>query len=317
MILALAGGVGGARLAVGLAGVLTPRQLAIVVNTGDDFEHLGLTICPDVDTVLYTLAGEHNPATGWGRAHETWSALEALAQLGGPTWFRLGDRDLALHLVRTEALRSGSPLSAVTRALARRLGVRHAVLPMSDTPVRTHVVTDRGELTFQDYFVRLRCRPRVRGFRFAGIDRARVPSPLADLLASPRLRAIVICPSNPYVSVAPILRVPAIRRWLASRHIPVVAVSPIVGGVALKGPAAKMMRELGAQPSAAGIARHYGRLVDGWVIDRADAALAERIVHMGLAVHTTDTIMTDAAKSKQLAGEVIRFARQLARRRTS
>jgi LPPG:FO 2-phospho-L-lactate transferase len=317
VILALAGGVGGARLAVGLAGVLAPRQLAIVVNTGDDFEHLGLTICPDIDTVLYTLAGVHNPATGWGRADETWSALETFAQLGGASWFRLGDRDLALHVLRSHALRSGSPLSAVTRALARRLGVRHAVLPMSDTPVRTQVVTDRGKLTFQDYFVRLRCRPRVRGFRFAGIDRARVPVPLADLLASSRVRAIVICPSNPYVSVAPILRVPAIRRWLASHRVPVVAVSPIVGGAALKGPAAKMMRELGAEASAAGIARHYGRLVDGWVIDRADAALAARIGHMGHAVHTTDTVMTDSAKSKRLAGEVVRFARRLARRRTS
>jgi LPPG:FO 2-phospho-L-lactate transferase len=317
VILALAGGVGGARLAVGLAEVLSPRQLAIVVNTGDDFEHLGLTICPDIDTVLYTLAGVHNRATGWGRADETWNALETFAQLGGPTWFRLGDRDLALHVVRTQALREGSPLSAVTRALARRLGVRHPVLPMSDTPVRTYVVTAGGELTFQDYFVRLRCRPRVRGFRFAGIERARVPATLADLLASARVQAVVICPSNPFVSVAPILRVPAIRRWLASRRIPVVAVSPIVGGAALKGPAAKMMRELGAQPSADGIARHYGRLIDGWVIDDADAALAEHIRDMGRAVHVTDTVMTDAAKSERLAGEVVRFARLLARQRRS
>jgi LPPG:FO 2-phospho-L-lactate transferase len=315
MILALAGGVGGARLAVGLARALPPSQLALVVNTGDDFEHMGLAICPDLDTVLYTLAGVHNPATGWGRRDETWSALDTFAQLGGETWFRLGDRDLALHVLRTHALRAGMPLARVMQSIARRLGVRHAVLPMSDTPVRTRVLTDRGELDFQDYFVRLRCRPRVRGFRFAGAARARVPQRLATLLASPRLRAVVVAPSNPYVSIAPILRVPAIRRWFASRRVPVVAVSPIVGGAALKGPAAKMMRELGVEASTAGIARHYGRSVDGWVIDRADAALAARIEALGHPVCVADTIMSDANKSERLGGEVIRFARTLARQR--
>ena len=315
MILALAGGVGGARLALGLAAVLTPRQLAIVVNTGDDFEHLGLTVCPDLDTVLYTLAGVHNVETGWGRANETWSAFATLVELGGETWFRLGDRDLALHVLRTQALRTGVPLSEVMQGFARRLGVRHAVLPMSDAPVRTRVLTDRGELAFQDYFVRLRSRPRVRGFRFAGIARARIPSRLEALLVSPRLRAVVVCPSNPYVSIAPILGIPALRRWFAARRVPVVAVSPIVGGAALKGPAAKMMRELGQEPSALGIARHYGGLVDAWVIDRADAALASRIEALGHAVHPTDTIMTDRSKSRRLAAEVVGFARRLSRRR--
>ena len=317
MILALAGGVGGARLAVGLARVLAPSQLALVVNTGDDFEHMGLTICPDLDTVLYTLAGVHNPATGWGRRDETWSALETFVELGGESWFRLGDRDLALHVQRTDALRAGMPLSQVMQMFARRLGVRHALLPMSDTPVRTRVRTSRGELAFQDYFVRLRCRPRVQGFRFDGMARARVPERLATLLASPRLQAVVIAPSNPYVSIAPILRVPAIRRWFASRRVPVVAVSPVVVGAALKGPAAKMMRELRVEASAAGIARHYGRSVDGWVIDVADASLAPRIEALGHAVCVTDTVMSNARKSERLAREVVRFARSLARRRAS
>jgi LPPG:FO 2-phospho-L-lactate transferase len=307
--------VGGARLCVGLARQLQPRELAIVVNTGDDFEHMGLTICPDLDTVLYTLAGVHNAKTGWGRGDETWSAMETFAALGGPTWFQLGDRDLALHVLRTQALRSGATLSQVTAQLARRLGVRHALLPMSDTKVRTRVRTDRGELAFQDYFVRLRCRPRVQGFRFRGAMGARVPPRLAAVLASPRLRAVVICPSNPYVSVAPILRVPAIRRWFDGRRVPVVAVSPIVGGQALKGPAAKMLRELGSEASALGIARHYGSRVDGWVIDRADTALAPRIERLGRRVLVTDTVMTDAAKSARLAAEVVGFARRLAKER--
>lgn len=315
MILTLAGGVGGARLALGLARLLPPRRLAIVVNTGDDFEHMGLAICPDLDTVLYTLAGVHNPATGWGRRDETWSAMETFAQLGGETWFRLGDRDLALHVLRTNALRQGVALSAVTASLARRLRVRHAVIPMSDTPVRTFVRTDRGELAFQDYFVRLQCRPRVRGFRYAGAARARMPRALAALLGSDDVRAVVIAPSNPYVSIAPILRVPAIARWLAARRVPVVGVSPIVGGAALKGPAAKMMRELGAESSAVGIARHYGRTVDGWVIDHADTADAAPIAAMGRAVRVTDTIMRDEARSEALAREALGLARALARRR--
>ncbi|RPI45612.1 MAG: 2-phospho-L-lactate transferase, partial [Betaproteobacteria bacterium] len=192
MILALAGGVGGARLAVGLAQQLSARELAVVVNTGDDFEHLGLAICPDIDTVVYTLAGVHNAATGWGRGDETWSFMQTLRALGGEAWFQLGDRDLAMHVLRTQALRSGIALSEVTNALARRLGVRHRVIPMSDTPVRTRVRTVEGEVAFQDYFVRLRCRPRVQGFRFAGAARARVPPALAELLASRSVDAVVI-----------------------------------------------------------------------------------------------------------------------------
>ena len=313
MIVALAGGVGGARLAVGLAAQLPPSRLTVVVNTGDDFEHLGLHVSPDLDTVMYTLAGVNNQATGWGRAHETWQFMSVLKGLGGADWFNLGDRDLAVHVLRTQALRAGSTLSEITRELARRFGVRHALLPMTDAPVRTRVLTARGELAFQDYFVRERCRPRVRGFRFAGHRDAAPPPALAKLMRSGKVRAVVICPSNPFVSVAPILSVPAIRAWLESRDFPVVAVSPIVGGAAVKGPAAKMMRELGLDASAAGIARHYGRLVDGWVIDRADAKLRTVIERMGAAVQVTDTIMRNRRNSAALARGVLDLARSLRR----
>jgi LPPG:FO 2-phospho-L-lactate transferase len=315
VIIALAGGVGGARLAVGLTQVLSPRDLAIVVNTGDDFEYLGLTICPDLDTVVYTLAGVNNATNGWGRAEETWSCMQTLAELGAETWFQLGDRDLALNLMRTEALRRRTPLSQVTRALAEKLGIRHRVLPMSETPVRTRVRTPDGELEFQDYFVRLRCEPPVLGFRFTGARAARVPRELQKLMASGNVEAVVVCPSNPYVSVAPILSVPAIRAWLRTRSFPIIGVAPIVGGAALKGPAAKMMRELGTEVSALGVARHYGKLVDGWVIDRADASLRAEIESAGRGVVVTDTVMRDRAGSKRLARDVVKYARALAKAR--
>jgi len=315
MIVALAGGVGGARLAVGLAAVLPPSRLAIVVNTGDDFDHLGLAISPDVDTVMYTLAGVNNPLAGWGRANETWNFMYALAELGGDDWFRLGDHDLAVHVLRTLALRRGVALSEVTRELTRRLGIRHALIPMSDTPVRTRVLTARGELAFQDYFVREQCRPSVRSFRFAGSRKAQPAPALARIMRSRKVRAVVICPSNPYVSVAPILSVPVIRAWLRQRDFPVVAVSPIVGGAALKGPAAKMMRELGCEATALGVVRHYSRSVDGWVIDSRDAKLQRAIEQEGKAVIVTDTVMTDRSKSVQLAQRVVVFARALAAKR--
>ncbi len=315
MIVALAGGVGGARLAVGLAAVLPPSRLAIVVNTGDDFEHLGFAISPDLDTVMYTLAGVGNASTGWGRAQETWNFMSALGQLGGETWFRLGDRDLAVHVLRTLALRRGVTLSEVTRELAGRLGIRHALIPMSDSPVRTRVLTARGELACQDYFVRDRCRPRVRGFRFAGSRKAQPAPAFAQIMRSRKVRAVVICPSNPYVSVAPVLSVPAIRAWIRQRDFPVVAVSPIVGGAALKGPAAKMMRELGCEATALGVVRYYGSSVDGWVIDRQDAKLQRAIEREGKAVIVIDTVMNDRAKSAQLAKRVVTFARELAAER--
>jgi LPPG:FO 2-phospho-L-lactate transferase len=307
MIVALAGGVGGARLAVGLAAVLPPQRLTVVVNTGDDFEHLGLSICPDLDTVMYTLAGLNNPALGWGRADETWSFMETLQALGGETWFRLGDRDLAVHVLRTAGLTRGERLSDITRTLTQRFGIAHSVVPMSDDPVRTVVLTNEGELAFQDYFVRRRCEPAVSGFRFEGAEDAEMPQALRAIMDAD-IDAVVVCPSNPFVSIAPMLAVPAIREWLDRRTFPVVAVSPIVGGDAVKGPAAKMMRELGVDASASGVARHYGALVDAWVIDERDASEARAIAALGKRVRVTDTLMTDTAKSAALAKAVLEVA---------
>lgn len=305
MIVALAGGVGGAKLAVGLAAVLPPEELTIVVNTGDDFEHLGFTICPDLDTVMYTLAHANNTKTGWGRAGEGWRFMQEMRRLGGPYWFQLGDRDLAVHVLRREALARGLPLSQVTQDLARRFGIRHAIVPMSDTPVRTRVKTAAGELAFQDYFVRLRCAPRVSGFRFAGARSARVPPALAGVMRG-CVDAVVLCPSNPYVSLAPIASVPAIGAWLRQRDFPVIAVSPIIGGAAVKGPAAKIMRELGLKPTALAVARHYGSAVDCWVIDEQDAPLAGAILRLGKRVVITQTLMKNRRISTALARQVIR-----------
>ena len=311
MILALAGGVGGARLACGLARALVPAELAIAVNVGDDFEHLGLHVSPDLDTVMYTLAGLHNPVTGWGRADETWSCMEALAQLGGETWFRLGDRDLAVHLERTRRLAAGESLSQATRALCERLGIAHAVIPVTDQRLRTVVETPEGELAFQHYFVRLRCEPAVSGFRFEGAQGAAPSAPLAALLDSGRITAVVICPSNPWLSIAPMRAVAALEGFLAARRVPVVAVSPIVGGAAVKGPAAKIMRELGHEASALEVVRHYGALVDGWVIDRADAALEPAVAAEGHAVRVADTLMTNPARSQAVAREALALAEAL------
>jgi LPPG:FO 2-phospho-L-lactate transferase len=311
MIVALAGGVGGARLAVGLAALLPADELTIVVNTGDDFEHLGLSISPDLDTVMYTLAGLANPATGWGRVDETWSFMEALEALGGQTWFRLGDRDLAVHVTRTQALKAGLLLSDVTHDLAARFGIRHAILPMSEEPVRTVVLTDEGELPFQDYFVRRRCEPRISGFRYVGAERAQAPARLKALMDSNNVDAVIVCPSNPYISIEPILNVREIRAWLARRAFPVVAVSPIVGGQAVKGPAAKMMRELGDNPSAASVATRYGAFVDAWVIDQRDAGLKTEIADLGKQVVVAQTLMTDRALSIELARAVLQLSNQL------
>jgi LPPG:FO 2-phospho-L-lactate transferase len=313
MILALAGGVGGAKLADGLAQILPPDELVVAVNTGDDFEHLGLHVSPDLDTVMYTLAGLNNLDTGWGRAGETWHFMAALGALGGATWFNLGDRDLATHVERTRRLAAGETLAAVTADFCARLGIKHTVVPMSDQPVRTMVRSDDGWLPFQDYFVRLKCAPRVAGFRFDGADAA-TPSPgLRRALADRTLRAIVICPSNPFVSVDPILAVPGVRDALGRRNVPLVAVSPIVGGKAIKGPALKMLQELGLDPSARGVARLYGKLLDGFVIDHQDAAVRGDIEALGMAVHVADTIMTDPAAQARLAETVLDFARQLSR----
>ena len=298
MIVALAGGVGGAKLAAGLARVLPPEELLIAVNTGDDFEHLGLHVSPDLDTVMYTLAGIANPETGWGRADETWSFMDALARLGGPTWFRLGDRDLATNVERTRRLRAGETLSEVTRDLCGRLGVRQAVVPMSDDPVRTVVHTDHGALEFQHYFVRDRCEPRVRRVEYRGAEAAHPSAALRDALGRSDLAGVLFCPSNPYLSIAPILAMPGVREAIADRA---VAVSPIIAGQAVKGPAAKIMRELGIEPSALEVARFYRGLVRALVIDRADSGLAPRIEALGIRAALEDTLMTGDAGRERLA----------------
>ena len=299
LVVALCGGIGGAKLALGLSRVLPPDELVVVVNTGDDFEHLGFCISPDLDTVMYTLAGEDNPETGWGRRGETWSFMAALGELGGNTWFRLGDRDLATHVARTRRLRAGEALSAITADLCRRLGIGVTVLPMSDDIVRTRVRSDAGWLDFQDYFVRRRAAPAVRELAFAGAAVARAQPQLLDALRSTRLRAVLICPSNPFISIDPILAVPAIRSALAACAAPVVAVAPIIGGRAVKGPTAKMMGELGLEPSAPAVARHYGDLLDGYVLDEADAAAAPELAPLHVTI--APTLMTSLADRERLA----------------
>ena len=311
-ILALSGGVGGAKLCLGLADELAPGQLQVAVNTGDDFRHLGLPISPDIDTLLYTLSGRANSAQGWGLQGESWHAMAALEELGGETWFRLGDRDLATHLWRSERLAAGAPLSAVTAELALRLGVRVGVHPMSDDPVRTTVHSDEGDLPFQHYFVRRRCEPAVRGFSFVGIERA-APNPrLIELLADSSLEAVVLCPSNPFVSIDPLLQLPGLWPAMRDAGAPVVAVSPIVAGMAIKGPAAKMMRELGMPVTAQGVARHYRDrypgLIDTFVIDRSDAALEREIGELGCEVAITDSVMRSRLDKRLLARFVLQMA---------
>ncbi len=310
-VVALAGGVGGAKLADGLARVLGER-LTVIVNTGDDFNHLGLHISPDLDTVMYTLAGIANPQTGWGIAGETWNFMDQIERLGGPAWFRLGDRDLATHIIRTRRLAAGETHSAVTADLCRSLGVAAKLLPMSDNPVRTMIRSDEGELPFQDYFVRLACAVPVRAIRYEGAQSARVNPALPALGDAPGIAAIVICPSNPYLSVDPILAVPGMREWLRGLGRPIVAVSPIVGGAAIKGPAAKIMAELDATVSAAGIARHYRGLVDGLVIDEADAGLAEEIATQGMAVRAAHSVMSGTEDRIALARVCLAFAAEIA-----
>jgi LPPG:FO 2-phospho-L-lactate transferase len=313
--LALAGGVGGARLAQGLAQILSPAELSVAVNVGDDFEHLGLCISPDIDTVMYTLAGRNNAADGWGRSDESWNFMGALAELGAETWFRLGDRDLAVHVERTHRLRAGERLSGVTASLCERLGVLHPVCPATDDRLRTVVNTAQGELAFQQYFVRLRCEPRVQGFRFDGSASARPSEPLAALLRSGGIEGIVLCPSNPWLSIAPMLAIPELHEFLSGGHSPVVAVSPIVGGCAIKGPAAKIMRELEVEVSALGVARHYGNLVDGWLIDDADAGMQGEIRATGATVAVADTMMTSVQRSREVARQVLDLLKQTTRRR--
>ena len=310
-IVALAGGVGGAKLAHGLAQILPPEDLTVIVNTGDDFEHFGLYISPDLDTVCYTLSGLANPETGWGRVNETWNTFANVKKLGGPDWFNLGDQDLATHLERTRRMKAGQTLSQVTREFCAAWGVRHTVLPMSDQPVRTIVETDEGNLPFQEYFVHRRCEPRVKSFRFEGLETAS-PAPGARE-AVQTADAVIVCPSNPWVSVDPILRVlaltpPSLPVGKMQKGKPVVAVSPIIGGKTVKGPAAKMFAELGIEPSALAVAEHYENLLMGIVVDSVDSELAKQIRIRSFVTNTLMNSLTDRAR---LAQDVLHFAGKL------
>jgi len=304
-VLVLSGGIGGAKMAVGLYRVLQPGALIVVANTGDDFEHLGLSISPDIDTLLYTLAGIDNPDFGWGRRDETWTFMAALETLGGETWFKFGDGDLAIHIERTRRLAAGESLAQITDDFRRRLGISARLLPMSDDRVRTRLRTEEGWLDFQDYFVRLRAAPVVREVAYAGASEARANPDFLAALAKDDLEAVVICPSNPFLSIDPVLSLPGVREALRACRAPVIAVSPIIGGKAVKGPTAKIMAELGLPVGAAAIARHYEDILDIFIVDEADAREVERL---GIPVTLSKTLMLTIEDREALAKAVLAAA---------
>ncbi len=314
-VLALAGGVGGAKLTYGLARALGDR-LTVLVNTGDDFEHLGLHISPDLDTVMYTLGEIANPETGWGVAGDTWNCLDQVGKLGGADWFRLGDRDLATHVLRSNRLRRGETLTAITTDLCRALNITSTILPMTDDAVRTIVHSHTRMLPFQDYFVRLRCDLPVTRLSFDGAETAKFNEGLSKLAKGQGPICVIICPSNPYLSIDPIFSLPGLKDWIHDVAAAVIAVSPIVGGVAIKGPAAKIMGELGIVPSALSVARHYRDVVGGFVMDRVDAADADEVRSLGMEVVTTQTIMSDLDDRVTLAHDCLDFAKRLMKERS-
>ncbi|HEY3291199.1 MAG TPA: 2-phospho-L-lactate transferase [Anaerolineae bacterium] len=307
--LAFAGGVGGAKLAEGLVRAVGAEQVTVVVNTADDFTLYGLHISPDIDTVMYALAGISNPETGWGIAGDTWENFGMLERFGAAPWFRLGDRDLATHLLRTQMMSEGATLSEATRKLTRRLKVPSLIMPMSDDPVHTLVDTDQGALPFQEYFVKHHWQPVVRGLLYEGVTEAE-PSP-SLLRRIETADTILICPSNPYLSIDPIMTLHGIKDALLNASAPIIAVTPIIAGQALKGPAAKLMKELGVEPSAVEVARHYSDFINGFVLDTRDADLRPKIEAMGMGVLVTDTIMNNSDERARLACEVVTFADQL------
>jgi len=307
-IVALCGGIGGAKLTLGLERCFG-ADVTVIVNTGDDFEHLGLHISPDVDTVLYTLGGLSDPERGWGRADETWHFMEGLRQLGGETWFQLGDRDLAMHVERTRQLREGISPSVFTAAAAKRLGIAASIVPMSDDPVSTVVHTDEGSLPFQRYFVERRCEPVLRRVVFEKAARARASRAALAALRDPDLAAVVICPSNPFLSIDPILAIAELRDAIEHSGVPVVAVSPLIGGQAVKGPTAKIMSELSLDSSPSGIARHYAGLIDGLIVDHQDRTAASAL---SIPVHVTATLMKSLNDKARLAKECVVFAKDIA-----
>ena len=306
-IAALAGGVGGARLAQGLAAILPPSNLDIIVNTGDDFEHISLLICPDLDTVMYTLAGISNSETGWGIAGDTYNCLESVQRSGGPAWFRIGDQDFGNHVLRTHLIKQGLRLTSVTKQMAESIGVKHPILPMCDTPMRTRILTDQGEMEFQEYFVRHAWQPRMIGLRWEGLQTA-IPSPEV-LHALQAADVVIFCPSNPFVSIDPILLLPGVREVISTR--PTVAMSPILGGAAVKGPAAKMFRELGIEPSAVAVAAHYKNIITGFILDSIDSALVPQVEDLGITTVVMPTLMPDLEKRIEVAQNALNFSRKM------
>ncbi|MCU7930739.1 MAG: 2-phospho-L-lactate transferase [Candidatus Thiodiazotropha sp. (ex Codakia rugifera)] len=308
--LALCGGVGGAKLALGLSRVVEPESLTIVVNTGDDFEHLGLLICPDIDTVTYTLGGIVETRQGWGRAGESWNVLDQVEKLGGETWFRLGDKDIALHLLRRSLLEKGLALSEVTAQISRRMAIDSAIIPMSDDPVRTEVLVDEGVMPFQHYFVKQRCQPRISGIRYAGAEQAAAATGFVDTLNDAALAGVIICPSNPFLSIDPILALPGISELLRNMTVPVIAVSPIVGGEAIKGPTAKIMQELDMPVTQQAIVDHYNGLISGLIIDRVDKETVSTL-KKSVAVHVSETVMKTTEQKISLANQCLTFIDKL------
>lgn len=312
-IIVLSGGVGGAKLVSGLSRVMPAENLAVFANVGDDFDYLGLRICPDLDSITYALAGLNDVDRGWGRTGETWNFMAALGELAQEDWFNLGDRDLALHVTRTHWLANGLSLSEVTAKICAALSIRVGVYPISDHPVATMIETDRGRLSFQEYFVRNRCLPAVNGFAFDGIDGARLNRALLALLDDDALAGVVIAPSNPYMSIDPILGVGGLADRLRSLRVPVIAVSPIVGGHALKGPLAKTMDELGIPKSAASIASHYSAIIDGLIIDEVDRDLLPEIERIGISARTERSVMRTDSDKENLARACLDFIDELRR----
>ncbi len=315
-VVALGGQVGGAKLADGLYR-LRGRDLAVVVNTGDDYEHVGLAFSPDIDTMLLTLAGLASPTSGWEPAGDTFSTYGLVKALGGPDRLAFGDKALAAPLLRTEALRNGRRPTEITLGFCRNLGIEARVLPMSDDPVRTNALTEDGAVPFHDYFSQLGCEPILRGFQYAGAADARIPEEVVSAFYAEDLEAIVICPSNPYHCIRPILEVNGMVGLMRRRGVPIIAVTPIVGGKALKGSAGKMMRELGREVSARGVAMEYHRLIDGFVIDAEDEALADGILSSGIEVMMAHTVMSTIVERVALARTVLNFARAIRARRSS
>ena len=309
-IIALSGGIGGSKLALGLANSMSPERLMIIANIGDDFKHFGLHISPDIDTLLYTLSGKSDSKRGWGLANETWKVMETLEKMGGETWFKLGDMDLATHLERTKKLHSGETLSNIISNLCKKFGIKSRIIPVSDDIIQTMVKTPDGDLGFQEYFVRNRCKPIVTGFSFLGAKNASPNKEFLKALSSPNLKAIIICPSNPFISIDPILSVNGVREGLINSHAPVIAVSPIIGLSAIKGPLAKQLNELGYRVSSISIANYYSDFIDGFVIDNEDRLSVTEVEEMDIKVKVCNILMNNITTKIELAKTVLKFSSQ-------